>query len=155
MDTEVLTTRTQYSAGGVAFRETDGRREIAIILTHPERRWQLPKGMIDAGETAEQAARREVREEAGIETEVLGPIDRTEYWFVAEYEGTRSRFHKFVDWFVMRYASGDVADHDHEVAEARWVGVDEALGLLVFENEREMVEKAVAMIGQYGASNGL
>jgi 8-oxo-dGTP diphosphatase len=143
---EKLTTRDQHSAGGVAYREVDGRPEIAVILTHPERRWQLPKGMIDDGETAKQAAMREVREEAGIETEVTGTIDRTEYWFVAEYNGERSRFHKHVQWFLMKYISGDVTDHDHEVAEARWVTVDEALKLLVFKNEREMVQKAASMI---------
>jgi 8-oxo-dGTP diphosphatase len=143
---EKLKTESQHSAGGVAFREIDGRLEIAIILTHPERRWQLPKGMIDEGETAEQSALREVREEAGIEAEVIAPLDRTEYWFVAARNGVRSRFHKHVHWFLMKYLSGDVADHDHEVAEARWVGVNEALKMLVFKNEREIVEKAVEMI---------
>lgn len=143
---EKLKTESQRSAGGVAFRETGGGLEIAIILTNPELRWQLPKGMIDPGETAEQSALREVREEAGIEAEIVAPIDRTEYWFVAERRGVRSRFHKYVDWFAMGYLSGDVADHDHEVAEARWVTVDEALKMLVFKNEREIVEKAVEMI---------
>jgi 8-oxo-dGTP diphosphatase len=143
---ERLKTESQHSAGGVAYRKVDGRLEIAIILTHPERRWQLPKGMIDEGETAEQAARREVREEAGIETEVIGMIDRTEYWFVAERSGVRNRFHKHVHWFLMKYVGGNVADHDHEVAEAQWVSVEEALDLLVFKNEREIVEKAANMI---------
>lgn len=143
---EKLKTESQHSAGGVAFRETDGRIEIAIILTHPERRWQLPKGIIDPGETPEQSALREVREEAGITAELIQPIDRTEYWFVADRDGIRCRFHKRVDWFVMKYISGEVADHDHEVAEARWVGVDEALKMLVFKNEREIVEKGVEIL---------
>ena len=142
----MLTTQEQISAGGVAYREGTDGPEIAIILTHPERRWQLPKGMIDAGETTEQAARREVREEAGVVTEVTSEIDRTEYWFVAERDGVRNRIHKFVHWYLMRYISGDVADHDHEVAEARWVSVDEALRLLAFKNERGVVEKAVMAI---------
>lgn len=142
-----LPTTTQYSAGGVAYRQSEeGFFEVAIILTNPERRWQLPKGMIDDGEEAAQAAQREVREEAGIETEVLGPIERTDYWFVAAYDGIRRRFHKHVDWFLMRYVSGDVGDHDHEVLEARWVPINEALRLLVFKNEREIVEKAGRMI---------
>lgn len=143
---EKLITQEQISAGGVAYRTVDGRIEIAIILTSPERRWQLPKGMIDAGESKEQAALREVREEAGIQTELIGKIDQTEYWFIAKYDGVRRRLHKHVHWFLMRYASGNVADHDHEVAEARWVSADEAMKLLVFKNEREVVEKAVGMI---------
>lgn len=145
---EKLVTQDQVSAGGVAYRMVDGRAEIAIILTHPEHRWQLPKGMIDPGESFEQAARREVREEAGIETELIEPIARTEYWFVAERDGKRNRFHKHVHWFLMKYTSGDVADHDHEVTEARWADVDEAMEILVFKNEREVVLKAVEAIKQ-------
>ncbi len=143
---ERLVTVEQHSAGGVAFRRSENGLEIALILTNPEHRWQLPKGMIDDGETAEQAAQREVREEAGIETELLAAIDVTEYWFVAERSGQRRRIHKHVHWFLMEYVRGDVTDHDHEVAEARWAGVKDALGLLVFKNEREVVEKGVGMI---------
>jgi 8-oxo-dGTP pyrophosphatase MutT (NUDIX family) len=144
-------TLEQTSSGGVAYREKDDGVELAVILTNPENRWQLPKGMIDAGETPEIAARREVREEAGIETEMIAPIDRTEYWFMADRAGKRTRFHKRVHWFLMRYVSGTVEDHDHEVTEARWVSVDEAVQMLVFKNEREIVEKAVEMIGQESA----
>lgn len=143
---ERMQTVEQVSAGGVAFREIDGRIEIAIILTNPERRWQLPKGMIDAGESAEQAAVREVREEAGIDTDLIAPLDKTEYWFSAERNGERTRLHKFVHWFLMRYRSGNVEDHDHEVIEARWEAVETALEMLVFKNERDVVEKAVNTI---------
>jgi 8-oxo-dGTP diphosphatase len=143
---ERLQTLEQVSAGGVAFREIDGRVEIAIILTNPERRWQLPKGMIDAGETPEQAAIREVREEAGIETDLIAGIDKTEYWFSADRDGERTRFHKFVHWFLLRYRSGNVENHDHEVLEARWETVEVALEMLVFKNERDVVEKAVDLI---------
>lgn len=141
---EKLVTYDQVSAGGVAYRGAGGDIEIAIILTHPEKRWQLPKGVIDDGETPEQAAKREVREEAGIETELVERLDKTEYWFIAGRDGVRSRFHKHVHWFLLEYISGDVADHDHEVTEARWVSVDKALNMLVFKNEREVVKKAVA-----------
>ena len=143
---ERLQTLEQISAGGVAYREIDGHIEVAIILTNPERRWQLPKGMIDEGESAEQAAVREVREEAGIETDLIAPLDKTEYWFSADRNGTRTRFHKFVHWFLMRYRSGNVEDHDHEVIEARWEAVDSALKMLVFKNERDVVEKALQTI---------
>ncbi len=143
-------TMDQFSAGGVAFRRVNDRISITIVHMLPDLRWQLPKGIIDPGETAEVAAQREVREEAGIETELLGTLGQTQYWFHADRDGVRTRFHKFVSWYLMRYSGGDVADHDHEVAESRWVSIEEALAMLVFKNEREMVEKAELMIGELG-----
>lgn len=141
-----IQTAEQVSAGGVAFRKRDDRTEIAIILTVPEKRWQLPKGMIDPGETAEQAATREVREEAGIETDLIASIEKTEYWFFADRNGERTRFHKYVHWFLMQYTGGNVEDHDHEVFECRWVSIAEALSMLVFKNERDVVKKAGDLI---------
>lgn len=134
-----METRKQVSAGGAAFRETDGKLDVALVLMIPEMRWQLPKGIIDPGETPEQAALREVREEAGIECELIEPIETIEYWFVDSRTGTQVRIHKFVHFYLMRYVSGDVADHDHEVAEARWFPVDEAIGTLAFDSEKSVV----------------
>ena len=133
----------QHSAGGVAVRrDSGGPAEIAIIRTSEEGRWQLPKGIVDPGETPEQAAIREVREEAGIDCEIVSPIETIEYWFVASYDGPKKRYHKKVSFFLMNYISGDVADHDHEVTEARWVGFEEALSMLAFQNEKDVVSKA-------------
>jgi 8-oxo-dGTP pyrophosphatase MutT (NUDIX family) len=137
---------TQTSAGGVAFRIDDGGLRIAIIQMLPELRWQLPKGIIDPGETPEIAALREVREEAGIECELLEPIERIEYWFSADRAGVWTRIHKYVHFFLLRYIDGDVADHDHEVAEARWVTVEEASTMLAFEAERAVVRQAIEMV---------
>ena len=134
-----METRKQVSAGGAALRETDGKLEVALVLMIPEMRWQLPKGIIDPGETPEQAALREVREEAGIECELIEPIETIEYWFVDSRSGTPIRIHKFVHFYLMRYVSGDVADHDHEVAEARWFPVDEAISTLAFDSEKSVV----------------
>lgn len=144
-----IETREQVSAGGVAFRINDGKVEIAVIAVAPSLRWQLPKGLIDAGETEEIAALREVREEAGIETELLTKIETIEYWYVGDYSGERFRFHKLVHFFLLKYLSGAVEDHDHEVVEARWVSADEALKMLAFKSEKEVVEKAVELIPEF------
>ena len=138
----------QISAGGVAFRKTDAGYEIAVISVNPSRRWQLPKGLVDAGESAEIAALREVREEAGIEADLIEKIETVEYWYFGNQKGERVRFHKFVHFFLMKYLAGDVANHDHEVSEARWVKLDEAIELLDFKSEKTVVEKASVLIGK-------
>jgi len=141
-----IRTLEQISAGGVVFRMQGSAVEIAIVRIVPEMRWQLPKGIIDAGETIEEAALREVREESGIVAELISPVETIEYWFVADRGGERVRYHKFVHFFMMRYLSGDVVDHDHEVDEARWVDLETGLDMLEFKSEREVVTKAAAMI---------
>ena len=141
-----LPTLEQVSAGGIVFRSKDTNVEIAIVRVVPEQRWQLPKGIIDPGETVEEAALREVREESGVVAEIVAPVEKIEYWFVADRDGRRTRFHKFVHFFLMKFVSGDVADHDHEVDESRWVNVETALDMLEFKSERDVVSKARSMI---------
>ena len=137
-----MPTVTQVSAGGVAYREQEGKIEVALILVGPNARWQLPKGALNEDEENEAAAQREVREEAGIETDLIGLLDRIEYWFFATRAGQRTRFHKFVFFYLMRYRSGSVTDHDHEVDEARWVEINQAIEMLAFESEKAVVRMA-------------
>jgi 8-oxo-dGTP pyrophosphatase MutT (NUDIX family) len=145
-----LQTVEQVSAGGAAYRRTsDGAVEIAIVAVKPSLRWQLPKGLIDEGETEQIAALREVREEAGIETEILEKIETVEYWYVGDNWGKgRVRFHKLVHFYLLRYVAGDVADHDHEVSEARWVKIEDAVRMLAFKSEKDVAEKAARMIAE-------
>ena len=143
----LVPTVEQVSAGGVVYREVNGGVEIAIVQIADELRWHLPKGLVDPGETFEQAALREVREESGIDATIVGPIDMIDYWFYAEHGSERRRYHKFVHFYLMRSLGGDVGNHDHEVVESRWVTVDEALEMLYFKTERDIVTKAVTMIG--------
>ena len=133
-------TSTEVSAGGVALR--DG--QVAVIV--PTRRAAsghkvlgLPKGHVDPGETPAQAAQREVREEAGVETELLGELGEVRYW----YQRNGRKIAKLVTFFLFEYRSGDVADHDTEVEEARWIPLEEAERTLTYKGEREMIRRAL------------
>src|SRR5687767_1301133 len=87
-----LPIRQQVSAGGVAYRRAAGTVQVALITPRGTQRWQLPKGLVDAGEAAEATARREVREETGVDGDVVSPIDTIEYWYVGpDRDGTRVR----------------------------------------------------------------
>jgi 8-oxo-dGTP pyrophosphatase MutT (NUDIX family) len=142
-----IPTRLQISAGGVAFRKKGDQLEVVLISVGEPSRWQLPKGLVDKGESTEEAALREVREEAGIDSETIELIDRIEYWYYWKEDGQRVRYHKFVYFYLLRYKSGDTSDHDHEVLDARWVDIADAINLIAFDSERKIVEKAKELIG--------
>jgi 8-oxo-dGTP pyrophosphatase MutT (NUDIX family) len=140
-----MRTEAQVSAGGVVVRGEGDAAEVVLISVGPQRRWQLPKGLVEPDERAEQTAAREVREETGIDADLVTPIDVIEYWYVATRGHEKVRYHKRVHFFLFRYRGGDVADHDHEVHEARWVPAGEAPKLLAFANERRVVERGRAI----------
>jgi 8-oxo-dGTP diphosphatase len=141
-----IPTKSQVSAGGVAYRHKSGRLEVALISVGEQGRWQLPKGMIGEAEAVEKAAMREVREETGLKTEMVAPIDKVEYWFYSNSRGRRIRFHKVVHFYLLKCISGDVSDHDDEVNEARWFEIQEAIQALTFPNEKAIVQAADEMI---------
>lgn len=140
-------TETQVSAGGAVLRKSTGGLEVALISVGEPPRWQLPKGLIDQGETPQAAAIREVKEEAGIVATPSDLIEKVEYWYQSKHGNERIRYHKFVNFFLMWYESGDVSDHDNEVHEARWFPVADALPALAFRSERAIVERAAEIAG--------
>lgn len=140
-----LRSATATSAGGVVIR-LDGSVPQFVVGSRrrdrDSRTWTLPKGTPNAGETTEETAVREVREETGLEVRITGPLDSIEYWFVQG--GTR--IHKTVHYFLMEAVGGDLDQHDHEFEEVRWVGFHEARSVLTFETERALVAKAAATL---------
>ncbi len=110
-------------------RAADGRRVVA-----------LPKGHLDGDETPEQAAQREVAEETGVQAELIEELGDVTY----SYERRGRRVAKLVRFYLFEYRSGDVADHDHEIEEARWVPMTEALDQLSYDGERTIVQRALS-----------
>ncbi|WP_177238703.1 NUDIX hydrolase [Pseudonocardia ammonioxydans] len=138
-----LRTVDETSAGGLVVHPDTG---AAALIGRLDRRgrllWSLPKGHIEAGETAEQAAVREVEEETGIIGEVLAPLGTIDFWFVAEDR----RVHKTVHHYLMRALGGELSDADVEVSEVAWVPLDELEGRLAYADERRLIRHAANLL---------
>ncbi len=145
-----LPVREQVSSGGVVYRRGEDGVEVALIAVGRARRWQLPKGTLDPGETLEITALREVREETGLTAEIVAPLQTIEYWYVGHSRRGAVRFHKRVSFYLLSYRSGEVSDHDREVVEARWVPIKDALRMLTFKNEQHVLQLADEMISTEG-----
>ena len=140
--------RREFSAGGVLVRRLRGRWMVAAIRPagRPSGLWALPKGQIDEGETGEETALREIAEETGATGRSIGKLGDVRYWF--NWEG--ERIFKVVSFFLVRYESGKLGEipeaFRHEVAEVRWLPLDDAPRLLAYQGERRLAEKAIAVL---------
>ena len=154
---------TLVSAGGVVYRQREGRLETVLcghwITSNPVHsgsgqgdtqtegvRWSLAKGTPYAGETMEETALREVREETGLEVEMQEPISSITYWF-ADLENA-VRYHKTVHFYLMVPVRGDVSLHDPEFDVVRWFPMDQALKILIYPNETAVMQQANELINQ-------
>ena len=142
----------EASAGGVVLCERDGALELAVIRPRGRMVWALPKGHVDRGETFDQAAAREVREETGLEVELEAPLGSIEY--VYQFRG--NKIFKQVHFFLFRCVGGQIDSLDPkmrlEVAEARWIPLADAQQLLAYRGERQVVGRAAALIEARSAS---
>lgn len=140
-----MRSRSEVSAGGVVYRREDHAIQVALAARRTRRgdlAWGLAKGAIEPGESEEQAALREVREETGLETLVESDLGDIRYFYV--WEGVRVR--KRVHFFLMRATGGHVSDHDAEMEDVRWFTLRSAIRRAAYRGERQVIERAAALL---------
>lgn len=142
--------RHEVSAGGLIWqRNADGLFSVVLVRPAGKNTWVLPKGHLEAGESAIDAARRETREESGLLTGAVEPLGEVSYVFSARERanGPLTRIFKRVHFFLMEFAGGDPSSHDAEIDEVIWVSFDEALRRATHTSEQELIAKARGMLG--------
>jgi len=133
----------EFSSGGLVIRNLRGRPHLAVVRVRDEI-LALPKGHPEEGESMKEAALREVREETGLTGEIEEKLGDVRYWYARGGE----RVFKVVSFYLLRYLSGRIADHDHEVEEALWIPLDEAPKRLAYGGEREMARTALSKLAE-------
>jgi 8-oxo-dGTP pyrophosphatase MutT (NUDIX family) len=137
--------KLETSAGGVVYRKVNKKAEFLIVQHSGHHRWVLPKGWIDLGETKEQTALREVKEEGGVEAEIEGYLGEFTIFYTDE---NKEKVKKTSSFFLMKYKSGNPEkDHGWEMENTLWLGAKKAIGKLNYPGEKKMIEKAVDFIG--------
>lgn len=143
----------ESSAGGVVVRDVDGALRVAVIRPRGKSVWALPKGHVDPGERAEDAACREVREETGLDADLDRPLGEIRYFY--QFRGRR--IFKTVAFFLFRYRGGEIDRLDPsmrvEVDEAKWVPLADAHKLLAYRGERQIITRAQELLLTVRASS--
>jgi 8-oxo-dGTP pyrophosphatase MutT (NUDIX family) len=138
-----MSTEREVSYGGVVVRGD----EVLVIVPRGRRRvLGLPKGGRNEGESPQETATREVREETGVTARVRDRLGQVDY----SYRRGGHRIDKTVHFYLFDFEAGDTADHDHEVDDARWMPLRQARRRLSYPGERAMIERALSILAANG-----
>ena len=141
-----MKTERQISSGGVIYRIVKGGVEVALIAVKEGKVWCLPKGQVEKGENIARTAHREVKEETGLDGKIIKLIDHIQYFYAHKEAEETKRFFKIVYFFLMEYTQGDVKNHDSEVNDCQWFPIDDAIKLVEYKDEKEILKKAKRII---------
>ncbi|MBM3704569.1 MAG: NUDIX hydrolase [Actinobacteria bacterium] len=129
----------EVSAGGLV---VDKSGELGLLIGRIDKRgrmlWSLPKGHIESGESPEEAALREVREETGIKSSITRSLGVIDFWFMAEGK----RIHKTVHHFLFAEKSGKLEAQVSEVDDVKWFPLDEIAKTLAYPDERKLIQRS-------------
>ncbi|MCL5411805.1 MAG: NUDIX domain-containing protein [Patescibacteria group bacterium] len=134
--------KREYSGGGIVFKKEDDRVYILLAQHSRHHGWSFPKGLIDKGESMKEAALREVKEEGGVEAEIVDDVGESHYF----YSQDGQKISKTVKFYLMKYLSGNIADHDWEVENAEWVPVDRVEEKLTFKTDKEIFQQVKKLL---------
>lgn len=123
------------------FHKRKGKVEVVLTARDQGKVWCLPKGIVEQGEGLKETALREVKEEAGVDGEIVEKIGDVKYWYSTKKNGELVRYFKVVHFYLMKYLGGDLEDHDWEVDEARWVPIDTAIEMASYQSEKDILKK--------------
>lgn len=137
--------KLEFSAGGIVFKKESGKLYILVSQHSQHHGWVFPKGFIAdkiEGESKEETALREVKEETGIIGKILEPVAPITYWY--EMDGKKHK--KTVYYYIMEHMGGDITDHDWEMENVEWLPIDAVLERLTFPSDKEVWKKTIQVI---------
>jgi len=142
--------RKETSAGGIVFKKDKNKNMVLLVKHAGTNYWGFPKGLVgdfQKDESPKQAALREVEEEGGVKAKIITPLPKpTRYqtnWRGEEIDKT-------VYYYVMQFLSGNPANHDHEIAEAKWFNIKDASETLTYQNDRQNLQQALPLLHTSG-----
>ena len=140
----------EFSAGGLVIRKFRGRPFVAAVQVKDGTVLALPKGHIEPGERAADAAAREVTEETGLSVDLVQKLGDVKYWYVRKWSDGERVF-KVVSFFLLRYVSGSLEDYQRaEVDGAEWIPLEDAPKVLAYRGEKDMAKLALSKLGESG-----